>query len=469
MDKVTFLKSLTPNQRVSLLVSILGGAWVEWFFLDAELWRKLLLSTSNQPQTAKIIYCSAYCLSLFLFSFRVKAANVKKTAVTGMAADLFLSILMLLRPEGSFYYALSGLLGAATGQYFAALIHIFTFSFNPENKITIISFWVLSTYALALITAKLLRLLGIEFSFLLSAISLIAAIVLIWRFKPEQLYSADAAPKYPYPKSLLTAFGLILAFYYFIGYLSKNTVNTQIFSLDDGVWAWLANSARFATFYLFYKLGKKSNLLTVIYLSLICTVLAYVFGILPEPFALTANIFFGIAGALGAIFIYSLITDIAFKYSRNRYVLSVLILIANIAFITGYYCGLKVGVLFQNHQISLYGILLVLSCSLLLVLPWLFRSIGRELDLDFKFLAERENTASSINHARLLELNKSLEVDLTERELEIAALLMERYDYQSIAAQMQISVNTLKVHARNIYRKFKVTGRKELVRLVQRG
>lgn len=469
MDKATFLKSLTPNQRVSLWVSILGGAWVVWYYLDAELWRKLVLSTSNQPQTAQIIFCSAYCLSLFLFTFRVKAANVKRIAVIGMAVDLFLSILMLLRPEGSFFYALSGLLGAASGQYCAALIYIFTFSFNPENKITIISFWVLSTYALALITAKLLKLLGIEFALLLSVILLVAAIVLIRRFKPEQLYSADAAPKYPYPKSLLAAFGLILAVYYFIGYLSKNAIKTQIFSLDDGVWAWLANSARFATFYLFYKFGKKSNLLTVIYLSLICNVLAYVFGILPEPYALTANIFYGIAGALGVIFIYSLITDIAFKYSRNRHVLPVLILIANIAFITGYYCGLKAGVYFQPKLLSLYGILLVLSCGLLTVLPWLFRSIGRELQIDFSILPETEAAASSINHARLLELNNSLEVGLTGRELEIAALLMERYDYQSIAGQMQISVNTLKVHVRNIYRKFKVTGRKELIRLVHHG
>lgn len=469
MNKANYFKSLSPNQRVSLWVSILSGAWVVWYFLDAELWRRLVSSASNQPQTAQIIYFSAYCLSLFLFTLKVKAANVKRIAVTGMAVDLFLIILMLFRPEGRFFYVLCGMMGAASGQYCAAVVYIFTFSISPENKITIVSLWFLAMYALVLITSKLLRLLGIEFSFLFSVLLLIAAIVLICRFKPEQLFSSNAALKYPYPKSLLAAVGLILAVYYFIGYLSKNVINTQIFSLDDSVWAWLANSARFATFFLFYKLGKKSNLLTVIYLSLICTVLAYVFSILPEPYALTANIFFGVAGALGTIFIYSLTTDIAFKYSRNRHVFSILILIGITALIAGYFCGLKASVYFQPKLLSLYGILLVLSCGLLMVLPWLFRSIGRDLDLDFILLPETGADASSINHARLLELNNALEVGLTERELEIAALLMERYDYQSIADQMQISVNTLKVHVRNIYRKFKVTGRKELIGLVHGG
>ncbi len=469
MDKGNRFKLITPDQRANLWITVFGGAWVVWYFLDAELWRKLAVSTSNQPNLAQMIYFSFFCLFVFLFTFRVKADNVKATAIIGMAAALLLSTLMLFRPDGRLSYVMCGLLGAASGQYSAAILCIFIFSFKPENKIATVSFWFLAMYALALIAAKLLRLFGIEISFLFSVILLIAAIVLICRFKPEQLYSADAGPKYPYPKSLLAAFGLIAAVYYFIGYLSKTVINTQIFSLDDSFGAWVTNSVRFVTFYLFYKLGKKINLLTVIYLSLICTVFAYVFGILAEPFSLVANIFYGIAGALGAVFIYSLTTDIAFKYSRNRYVLSILILIGLTALIAGYFCGLKVGILFQTHLTSLYGILLVLSCSLLMVLPWLFRIIGRELRIDFKILPETETAPSSINHARLLELNNSLEDGLTERELEIAALLMERYDYQSIANQMQISVNTMKVHARNIYRKFKVAGRKELVRLVHRG
>ncbi len=54
---------------------------------------------------------------------------------------------------------------------------------------------------------------------------------------------------------------------------------------------------------------------------------------------------------------------------------------------------------------------------------------------------------------------------LTAREIEIAAMLAVRFDYDSIARDLSISVNTLKVHAKNVYRKLDVTGRKGLIEL----
>lgn len=51
---------------------------------------------------------------------------------------------------------------------------------------------------------------------------------------------------------------------------------------------------------------------------------------------------------------------------------------------------------------------------------------------------------------------------LTPREIEISVYLIENFDYDEIAGFLFISRNTLKTHAKNIYKKLNVSGRKEL-------
>uniref|UniRef100_A0A832H5I6 Response regulator transcription factor n=1 Tax=Oscillatoriales cyanobacterium SpSt-402 TaxID=2282168 RepID=A0A832H5I6_9CYAN len=43
--------------------------------------------------------------------------------------------------------------------------------------------------------------------------------------------------------------------------------------------------------------------------------------------------------------------------------------------------------------------------------------------------------------------------DLTEREAEIWMLLRQEYTYQEIAQKLQISLNTVKTHVKNVYAK----------------
>jgi len=85
--------------------------------------------------------------------------------------------------------------------------------------------------------------------------------------------------------------------------------------------------------------------------------------------------------------------------------------------------------------------------------------------------AAGHNSANPALLALLSEVNRSLPTGgrLTPRELEIAAYLLERMDYETMAMRLLISPNTVKTHARNIYDKLGVSGRKgmalELARL----
>jgi two-component system NarL family response regulator len=55
---------------------------------------------------------------------------------------------------------------------------------------------------------------------------------------------------------------------------------------------------------------------------------------------------------------------------------------------------------------------------------------------------------------------------LTPREIEVVALLLKGLTNGEIASQLFISENTLKTHLRNIYPKFGVLQKKELLFLV---
>ena len=60
--------------------------------------------------------------------------------------------------------------------------------------------------------------------------------------------------------------------------------------------------------------------------------------------------------------------------------------------------------------------------------------------------------------------SQSLIEPLSERELEVLALLRSDLDGPAMARQLFVSVNTLRTHTRNVYAKLGVTSRREAVR-----
>jgi DNA-binding NarL/FixJ family response regulator len=55
---------------------------------------------------------------------------------------------------------------------------------------------------------------------------------------------------------------------------------------------------------------------------------------------------------------------------------------------------------------------------------------------------------------------------LTERESEIAALLLQGKTYRAIAAELNLSENTVKTHVKNIYSKYGIRNRAQLINFI---
>jgi len=84
--------------------------------------------------------------------------------------------------------------------------------------------------------------------------------------------------------------------------------------------------------------------------------------------------------------------------------------------------------------------------------------------IDYGLASEYQQFLNQTYLALVNRVNELLPIEakLTEREIEVATYLLERFDYDSIAHRLYISPNTLKTHVKHIYHKLDVAGRKEL-------
>lgn len=73
--------------------------------------------------------------------------------------------------------------------------------------------------------------------------------------------------------------------------------------------------------------------------------------------------------------------------------------------------------------------------------------------------------ADASNEPTNKNLKKYTDLHLTQREMQIADLMMSGYGYEDISDKLVISINTTKKHVSNMFRKLDVTNRMELIKL----
>jgi len=109
------------------------------------------------------------------------------------------------------------------------------------------------------------------------------------------------------------------------------------------------------------------------------------------------------------------------------------------------------------------AIALAVVCVTLVILPLLFRQLSVLLDEQALYTAlsvmppDRQDKLS----AYLAQFGI-----LSAREREVAALLLQGKTYKKIASELSISENTVKTHVKNIYSKYNIQSRGELIDLV---
>lgn len=115
----------------------------------------------------------------------------------------------------------------------------------------------------------------------------------------------------------------------------------------------------------------------------------------------------------------------------------------------------------QNHNSSILALIIVFI--ILIILPLLHKRLSLLLK-NHAFLTVLSGM-SSVEQKKAVE-SFTMIGHLTQRESEIAALLLKGRTYKMIAGELCLSENTVKTHIKNIYSKLNIQSKTELVNLL---
>ncbi|MPM19940.1 hypothetical protein SDC9_66367 [bioreactor metagenome] len=113
----------------------------------------------------------------------------------------------------------------------------------------------------------------------------------------------------------------------------------------------------------------------------------------------------------------------------------------------------------NSHLINPTTIGLTVVCLSLLILPPMHLALEH-------FVSEIKQHGTQRGKMDFDKINIPDCVKLTEREKEILQLLLQGYTYYLIAEALVISVSTVKTHVKNIYNKFGIRNKSELIKIL---
>jgi len=215
-----------------------------------------------------------------------------------------------------------------------------------------------------------------------------------------------------------------------------------------------------------YVYGEQLQRFFPIYMAVALLGLAFVsFALLSElvaGFIMTVGLLEA-AFAMLDLFLWVGLGSLAFLY-KAPFKLFGLAIAANLAgIILGDLFG---GILLQSGESIRLMTAIFASLSIFivfLVVPWL----GREIDDRLPKMLEGSAFQYSLPGGVLENMEAHLMPGekLTPRELEITTLIIKGYTNKDIATKLFVSPNTVKTHLKNIYNKFGISKKKELIKL----
>jgi DNA-binding CsgD family transcriptional regulator len=335
-------------------------------------------------------------------------------------------------------------------------------TYPSHQKVGLILWFVITANLITVLLTYLSDVINLQILLLVNTIPLIAVLLLLLFGSPPLTAAIERKSKPDQPPTVLyilvmVAFITLLNFTLGIAY----AVVFDSYSVVSGRY--------FALRYFRYVPYILTNFLIIVYrltvdkkmayyavsLTGLALILLVILGDSLTGFYLTITVV-QVGQALFSIFIWILIGDLSTRYTAPfRFFGYGLFAILLGSFLGGFYGGYL-----QKYSDSpLIFIALVSIAALfaaLLTTPWLVEKSLAEPSVDDKLLA---------NDQEFLNLFYSA-ASLTPREIEVVELLMQGFNNQKLANTLRISSNTLKTHLRNIYRKYGVNKKSELLALI---
>ncbi len=226
------------------------------------------------------------------------------------------------------------------------------------------------------------------------------------------------------------------------------------------------------TLFFLYLRGHKLPKMLPVYLGTSFLGLAYLFfGMLEETMTMyfLTETLLQAGWAMLHLFLWTLFGEIASVYGRPLKICSLAFLSNLSAMVCGGILGIFIVENVDNYYLmaSTYAIFIVFICFL--IVHWLNNSIEKDfihkIQLHTAGLRTEEQAAGLTGSLSLMINLPDADHLLTQREMEVAGLLLQGYTNETIANRLNISKNTIKSHTRSIYSKMSVANKRELLQL----
>lgn len=461
---IKFLSISIDARTLSIIMFSLFSSWLLAFPFEGQVLYAISNRYQQDPHTMVFGSLTAHFIGLAGSGFMIKNMKAAKRfmlfsvmiCIAGTAVFLF-SPSILWKISFLIMSFLAGVCVAAWGFYFK--------NFTPSNE-------RIKTAADVIIFSNLLMILlnmaAIHWSpyagLALSILILAGALYLGAKLPQDGL--TEVSPESPVSPARPLAFLYLFIFLITINSGLMYQVINPAFAHIEWLVSWYWAVPYIIALYIMKSLPRKTNRTYILYVAIAMMGLAFIafmtFGRSAASYLLVDTLMLGACGVYD-LFWWSILGEMLDLHENPARILG----IGLSANVLGVLFGGLLGNALSARDVQTYNpavLALVIVFIILIILPLLHKQLLMILKNHIYL-----TVLSEMSPAKQTAVMKDIILigQLTERESEIAGLLLKGRTYKMIAGELFLSENTVKTHIKNIYSKLNIRSKAELINLLR--
>lgn len=472
MKTSTFNTKLTQNQLSILCFSLFSG-WL----LSVPFEGKIICILMENQDTYYIDYNISifilHFIGLFISGFFINPYfNMTKIMVFSTFICILGSIIFFM-PFSPLWYISISTISFFSGIYVAAWGYQFKNFFPKKSRLKAATSVLIYSNIIMILLDVMAVNLSVYMAFFLSIVILIGSLSIIFRlthFLDEITWNKPSTKHLGNNPEILKPFIVLCLFILIISINSGfmyNVVNPA-FSTYEFLTSYYWAVPYILVLLILKNMSDKFNQVHILYVGLSMIGISYIAFMWLNCTIL--NYFIINTLMLGAFGIYDLFfwTTLGnfLDYTENPIQIFGIGLSMNVLgiFIGRFISNLNFLVEGENSKVS--SIALAIVFIVLIILPILSTLLARLFESP-KASLENQNIDTDDSNLDILYFKDK--VGLTDREVEVVEFLLNGYTYKAVSESLYISENTVKFHIKNIYQKFQVKSKMELIKIFNRN
>ena len=458
------LSLFEDNSMISILFFSLYSGWQLSFVFQGQVLYILFEKYSASLRNITLFSIAALFIGLILSGYLVDKLEKSRGTLIWITIFSIAGTLIFYLPYSFLWDISLIILSFISGIYIAAWGYYYKTYSKSNNRVkTIAKALIFSNLIMVIINIIAINL-SPYIGLALAVLCLVASLLVIKKFsKPKEQTNIKAIT------NIVDISKPVLLLYIFIAIITITSglmyqVINPAYSHHRAFASWYWAVPYLVALYILMKSSKKVNKAYILYLAIAMIGLSFVFFLILDRSVLSYIIVNTLMmGAFGVcdLFWWSIIGELL-DYVKNPAKLLGLGLSANVlGILIGSAIGAKINIMSNTLNSASFALFIVFL--ILIILPFLNKHLSKIIN-EHIFLFRIYNYENEIKDDRIYITKYP---NLTDRENEIVELLLSGRTYKMIAEELFLSENTIKTHIKNIYSKYNVQSKAELIKSLQ--